>query len=42
MRTRDVRASLADWRLHLFTQGYSLAFLPLLFWIASSISVARF
>ncbi|HKP94617.1 MAG TPA: bile acid:sodium symporter [Fibrobacteria bacterium] len=40
MRTREVRSSLGDWRLHLFTQGFSLAFLPCLFWGAALLMAA--
>ncbi|MBA3936803.1 MAG: bile acid:sodium symporter [Planctomycetes bacterium] len=32
LRTHEVRAAAADWRLHVFTQGFSLALLPVAFW----------
>jgi sodium/bile acid cotransporter 7 len=35
LRTADVPAAVADWRLHVFTQGFNLVFLPALFWAAA-------
>jgi sodium/bile acid cotransporter 7 len=40
MRSADVRSAAADWRLHAFTQGFSLAFLPGLFWLAATAMAA--
>jgi|GEM_PF-1794106 sodium/bile acid cotransporter 7 len=35
LRTHEIRAAAADWRLHVLTQGYNLLVLPLLFWGAA-------
>jgi sodium/bile acid cotransporter 7 len=36
LRTADIPSALADWRLHVFTQGFNLVFLPALFWFAAA------
>ncbi len=42
LRTHEVRAASADWRLHLFTQGYSLVVLPVAFFgVASLLGAAH-
>lgn len=37
LRTADIPAAVADWRLHAFTQGFSLLFLPALFWAVAAV-----
>jgi sodium/bile acid cotransporter 7 len=37
IRTAELPRALADWRLHLFTQGFSLGVLPALFWVAAAL-----
>jgi solute carrier family 10 (sodium/bile acid cotransporter), member 7 len=40
IRGSDVPRALADWRLHLFTQGFSLGVLPALFWLTAVLLAA--
>ncbi|MEO6095569.1 MAG: bile acid:sodium symporter [Fibrobacteria bacterium] len=40
IRTSEIPRAVADWRLHLFTQGFNLGALPALFWVTSVLLAA--